>query len=245
MLFLINKCFKDKEGVNMDISQLIESKKNILTDNYEKMSLYENEALNKGFTVVVGVDEAGRGPCAGPITAAAVVLSADHKILALNDSKKLNEKIRAYLYQEIINKAKAYSISFVRASEINEIGIAKANELVMLRALTSLAAQISPEVILVDYFKLGDIENKIKLPNFQYKLEITKGDSKSVSIAAASILAKYARDMYMLEQAKLYPLYKFEKNKGYGTQEHKEAIRSYGLCPEHRLQFVNTLLSDK
>ena len=177
--------------------------------------------------IICGIDEAGRGPLAGDVYAAAVVLPEGLVIDGLNDSKKLSEKKRELLYDEIITKADAYCIATASAAEIDEINILNAALLAMRRAFDGLS--VRPALALVDGNKAPELGVPVKT--------VVKGDSLSASIAAASILAKVARDRYMKELDIRYPEYMFAKHKGYGTKLHYEMIAQHGLCPEHRRSF--------
>ena len=177
--------------------------------------------------IIAGVDEVGRGPLAGDVVAAAVILGPDHGIVGLNDSKKLSEKKRTEIAEVIKENALAWSISRANVAEIDEINILQASLLAMTRAVESLS--IVPEHVLVD----GN-----KLPEWNYSAEaIVKGDSLVDEIKAASILAKVTRDAEMVEYAKLYPHYGFEQNKGYPTKTHLASLKEYGLCEIHRKTF--------
>ena len=195
---------------------------------------YEHICYDEGFEIVCGVDEAGRGPLAGPVCAAAVVLPRDLEIEGLNDSKKLSDKRRRALFDEIIAQAVTYGIAFATEQEIDEINILQATFLAMRRALAQLSVQ--PSIALID----GNRETDFGLP----VRTIVKGDSLSANIAAASILAKVTRDDFMLEQAKLYPEYGFDIHKGYGTKAHYEALRKYGPCPIHRRTFLKKFYAE-
>ena len=196
---------------------------------------YENAARAKGFKAICGVDEAGRGPLAGPVCAAAVILPPDCVIEGLNDSKKLSEKKREALFDVIKNEALAYSIAMASEKEIDEINILQATYLAMKRAVDSLS--IKPDYILVD----GNRD-----PMFGTDTElVVKGDSLSASIAAASVLAKVTRDRFMLEIDKKYPQYQFSKHKGYGTKLHYEMIAEYGISDVHRRTFLKKLTGEK
>ena len=177
--------------------------------------------------IICGIDEAGRGPLAGDVYAAAVILPEGLVINGLDDSKKLSEKKRELLFDEIIAKADAYCIATASAAEIDEINILNAALLAMKRAFDGLNTR--PALALVDGNKAPNLGIPVKT--------VVKGDSLSTSIAAASILAKVARDRYMLELDKKYPEYLFAKHKGYGTKLHYDMIAQYGLCPEHRRSF--------
>lgn len=194
---------------------------------------FEKNFANKGYKLVCGVDEAGRGPLAGPVYAAAVILNKDDFIEGLNDSKKLSEKKREQLFDIIIEKAKAYSIAFASVEEIEEVNILNATYIAMNRAIDGL--KLNAGFALIDGNRVPE---GIKIPCET----IVKGDSKSQSIAAASILAKVSRDRLLLEYDKKYPEYNFKKHKGYGTKEHTEAILKYGPCPIHRMSFLKNIL---
>ena len=189
---------------------------------------FEHEAYLKGYTAVCGIDEAGRGPLAGPVYAAAVWLPEGLVIDGLNDSKKLSEKKREALFDVIKENAVAYGIGFADEKEIDEINILQATYLAMRRAYDNM--QKACDYVLID----GNRMPPMPVPGET----IVKGDAKSPSIAAASILAKVSRDRVMLEYAKLYPGYHFEKHKGYGTKLHYEMLDKFGPCPEHRRSFL-------
>lgn len=195
--------------------------------------LYENEQYQQGFKVVCGIDEAGRGPLAGPVYAAAVILKKGQTIEGVNDSKKLSEKKREALYNKIIDECLAYAIGVADEKEIDEINILQATFLAMKRAVDGLS--IKPDCALVDGNQIPPLDCSVTT--------VIKGDSKSESIAAASILAKVARDRYMLEMAQKYPQYCFEKHKGYGTKLHYEMIEKHGICDIHRKSFLKKVLN--
>ena len=197
------------------------------------MSLWEleNELFDSGITVICGVDEAGRGPLAGPVCAAACILPRGLEIEGLNDSKKLTEKRRDALYDVIKEKAVAYGIAFATVEEIEELNILGATYLAMNRAIEQLT--VTPDLALID----GNRNTGIAV-NSQ---PVVKGDSKCADIAAASILAMVTRDRYMLELDKEYPMYGFAKHKGYGTKDHYAAIREHGMCPAHRPSFLKKM----
>lgn len=195
---------------------------------------YEHRAWEEGYEVICGVDEAGRGPLAGPVCAAAVILPRDLEIEGLNDSKKLTDKRRRALYDVITKEAVAYGIAFATEQEIDEINILQATFLAMRRAMEQLS--VRPSLALID----GNRETDFGLP----VKTIVKGDSLSANIAAASILAKVTRDTFMEEQDKLYSQYGFAVHKGYGTKAHYEALRQYGACPIHRRTFLKKFYGD-
>ncbi len=188
---------------------------------------FENEYRRQGYTAVCGTDEAGRGPLAGPVYAAAVILPEGLELEGLDDSKKLTEKKREALFDIIISKAVSYGIAFSSPAEIDELNILGASLLAMRRSIEMLSPRA--DFALVD----GNIERGFDIP----VKAIVKGDSLSMSIAAASILAKVSRDRACIELDKRYPSYGFLKHKGYPTKAHYEAIERYGITPEHRKSF--------
>ena len=191
----------------------------------------ENEIYDSGLSPLCGVDEAGRGPLAGPVCAAAVILPRGTVIEGLNDSKKLSEKRREALYDEIIGKAIAFGVAFASVEEIEEKNILEATFLAMNRAIEKLS--VVPALVLID----GNRNKGIALPSRC----VIGGDGKCADIAAASILAKVTRDRYMLEMAEKYPQYGFDRHKGYGTAAHYAAIREYGPSPIHRMSFLRKM----
>lgn len=196
--------------------------------------LYENELAEQGYKNICGVDEAGRGPLAGPVCAAAVILKPNDIIGGVNDSKKLSEKKRERLYDVIKERAISYSIAFATVEEIEEINILNATMLAMKRAVEGL--EIPADYAIID----GNKTPELNIPcNY-----IVKGDAKSMSIAAASILAKVTRDRLLLEYAEQYPQYHFERHKGYGTKVHTQALKEYGPCPIHRKSFLKKILGE-
>jgi len=194
--------------------------------------LYENEAYEKGYQYICGVDEAGRGPLAGPVCAAAVILPKGMIIEGVNDSKKLTEKKREALFDVICEKALSYSIVFADVAEIEEVNILRATMNAMKRAVESLDVKADFAYIDGNTMPPIDIDGEC----------IVKGDAKSMSVACASILAKVSRDRLMLKYADEYPEYGFEKHKGYGTKVHTEAIREFGPCAIHRPSFLKKIL---
>lgn len=199
------------------------------------MKEYEYSFLSKGNVVIAGVDEAGRGPLAGPVVAAAAILNVDDDFIYLNDSKKVTPKRRDILYNDIMNRT-IYGIGIVSAEEIDEMNILQATYKAMRMAIDKLSKR--PEVLLNDAVIIPGIDESI------HQEKIIKGDAKSVSIAAASILAKVTRDRYMEELGEKYPEYSFEKHKGYGTKAHIEAIKKYGITPEHRKTFLKNIIGE-
>jgi ribonuclease HII len=196
----------------------------------EQMREYERKY--EEYSVICGIDEAGRGPLAGPVVAAAAVLPKDAVILWLNDSKKLSERRREELFLEIREKAVAYGVGIVSPAVIDEINILQATYEAMRQAVSQLPAE--PDIFLNDAVMIPGIDDK-------KQVRIIKGDAKSVSIAAASVLAKVTRDHMMEEYDKLYPEYGFAKHKGYGTKAHMDAIREFGVCPIHRRSFLTKM----
>lgn len=196
--------------------------------------LFENEAHNKGYKFVCGIDEAGRGPLAGPVCAAAVILPDNLIIDGVNDSKKLTEKKREELYDVIIEKSVAYSIAFSTVEEIERFNILNATMSAMQHAVQNL--DVKADFAMVDGNRLPALDIPSQC--------IIKGDTRSMSIACASILAKVTRDRLMLEYAQKYPQYFFEKHKGYGTKLHTDMILQYGACEIHRPSFLRKLLKD-
>ena len=194
-----------------------------------ELSKYEKEYHDKGFEYIAGIDEAGRGPLAGPVVAAAVILPKDCLIEGVNDSKKISEKKREKLYDEIIKNAIAWGVGVVDNNVIDEINILEATRKAMHEAIEGL--QVRPDYILID------AEKKVNTNGIPY-LPIIKGDALSISIAAASIVAKVTRDRMMREYDKIFPVYGFEKHKGYGTKAHVEAIKEHGICMIHRKTFL-------
>ncbi len=197
---------------------------------------YENIAKSKGYKFVCGVDEAGRGPLAGPVCAAAVILPENCEIEGLNDSKKLTEKKREQLYDVILEKALAYCVAFGSVEEIEEHNILNATYIAMNRAIDGLSLKAD--------FALIDGNRVPKAISVDCET-VVKGDSKSCSIAAASILAKVTRDRLLLEYAAKYPEYGFEKHKGYGTAAHYDAISKHGVLPIHRISFLKSFFEGK
>ena len=196
---------------------------------------FETKHRNEGYTAICGVDEAGRGPLAGPVCAAAVILPAEVEIPGLNDSKKLTDKKRRELFPIICEKAVAYGIAFADHKEIDEMNILQATYLAMERAIRKL--EIKVDFALIDGNRAKDFGIPVET--------VVGGDGRSASIAAASILAKVTRDDYMLEMAESYPQYGFEIHKGYGTKAHYAALTEYGACPIHRMSFLKKFYGEK
>lgn len=199
----------------------------------KELSKYEEDCFGRGIELVAGIDEAGRGPLAGPVVAAAVILPKHALIEGVNDSKKISEKKREKLYDDIINAAIAWGVGIVDNNVIDEINILNATRMAMHNAIEAL--KVKPEYILIDAEKKVDTNGIPFMP-------IIKGDALSISIAAASIIAKVTRDRIMREYDKIYPLYGFEKHKGYGTKMHLEAISENDICCIHRKSFLKNIL---
>lgn len=217
------------------MTQTQEERQAKIIKQYKDMSVLELEYAHQGFIHIAGVDEAGRGPLAGPVYAACVIIDPHKPLYGVNDSKKLSEKCRDALYDIIIEKAATYGIGYSDSDIINEHGIMFALNRAMQIAIR--ACNIQPDVVLIDGNIAFNIASKVE--------PIVKGDARSVSIAAASILAKVSRDRKMLEYDKIYPQYGFAAHKGYGTPEHIAALMKYGMSPIHRDRFCRTALSPK
>ena len=195
----------------------------------------EEEVYAEGYTVICGVDEAGRGPLAGPVCAAAVILPRDHQIPGLNDSKKLTDKKRRELFPLIKEQAIAYGIGMATHEEVDEINILQATYLAMERAISQLEGKA--DIALIDGNRAKDFGMAVRT--------VVKGDSLSANIAAASVLAKVTRDDLMVEMSKEFPGYGFEVHKGYGTKAHYEALRNMGPCAIHRMTFLKKFYGEK
>lgn len=215
--------------------RLEKMKEDLIRMSRIEKSLYENGYKGKDVRRIAGVDEVGRGPLAGPVVTAAVILPEDFDILGVNDSKKLTEKRREEVYEKIMDTALAVSIGMRDCRRIDEVNILNATKEAMADAIRSLS--LRPDIVLIDAMVLEDTE----IP----QMGIVKGDSKSVSIAAASIIAKVTRDRMMVDYAEQYPGYAFEKNKGYGTKAHYEGLDRLGACPIHRHSFLIKYRSGK
>ena len=212
-------------------------------ERLKEIKKIEEELYLKGTTSIAGIDEAGRGPLAGPVVVACVVMPRESMIEGVNDSKKVSEKKREKLYDLIIEEALGYGVGIISQEEIDRINILNATKEGLTNAIKELEKDLQqknrefekPEIILVDAL------TKIDTDHIPYK-SIIKGDAKSYSIAAASIIAKVTRDRIMRQWAEVYPMYGFEKHKGYGTAMHISAIKEYGLCPLHRRSFVKNIV---
>ena len=203
-------------------------------ERLKEMKARETELHRQGYVNIAGVDEVGRGPLAGPVVAAAVVLPEDFDVLGIDDSKKLSEKRREELFDVILEKAVAWGIGMADHSTIDEINILQATKLAMKDAIADLSGKLEGiDYVIFDAVKINDL----KLP----QEAVIKGDSKILAVAAASIVAKVTRDRMMVAYAEEYPGYGFEKNKGYGTKQHYEGIARQGICPIHRKTFLKNL----
>jgi ribonuclease HII len=219
----------ERKGVQVLLQRFLnrQEKEKALVEQYQRMTAFENKCYERGLKMVAGIDEAGRGPLAGPVVAAAVILNPEVPIIGLNDSKQLSKGQRHGFVEQIKEHALSIGVGIVSAKEIDEINIYQASKLAMEKAVQAL--EIKPDALLIDAMK-------IDLPIKQ--ASIIKGDARSVSIAAASIIAKETRDAIMEDLNRHYPGYEFHKHMGYGTQAHLEAVRRLGPCPEHRLSFA-------
>ena len=221
-----------RKGVN-ELARQVEqqqARQARLASQWEEMTTFERSLRAEGYTHLFGIDEVGRGPLAGPVVAAAVCLPADFYLPGLNDSKKLPAASREAFAEVIRSKALAVGIGIVSAERIDEINILEATKEAMRLAIKEAARTVSPDACLIDAVQLKDLPYK--------QLPIIGGDGKSVSIAAASVVAKVTRDQIMSEYAAAYPQYSFEKNAGYGTAEHLTALERYGMTPIHRRTFT-------
>ena len=204
-----------------------------LEEKYDALYAYEREYHAKGYSVIAGIDEAGRGPLAGPVVAGCCILDPDVKILGLDDSKKLSEKKREELFAEIKEKALAWAVCEVSAEVIDQINILEATKKAMRTCVEEISKKIRPDLLLIDAVNLSGTGVDV--------VPIIKGDANSDSIAAASILAKVTRDHMMMEYDEMYPGYGFAKHKGYGTKDHYAAICEKGMTPIHRRSFLKVI----
>jgi ribonuclease HII len=229
----------ESTSLNVDklISQLEKKNEKIQLEliRLQELNKYENSAYFEGHNIIAGVDEAGRGPLAGPVVAAAVVFPKDTVIMGLDDSKKLSAKTREELYDQIVEKSLSYAVGIVDEKIIDQINILNATKKAMKIAVDKLSPK--PDMVLVDAVEISDISQK--------QLPIIKGDSLSISIAAASIIAKVTRDRIMDDYCAQFPGYAFSKHKGYGTKEHISAIKKDGICPIHRVSFTKNFIAGR
>ena len=223
----------ERAGVQKLVEKAKKQKEAYLTEcnRIEEMKQFEKQYSH--LTYICGIDEVGRGPLAGPVVAAAVILPKDCDILYLNDSKQLSAKKREELYHEIMEKAISVGIGVQSEAVIDSVNILNANYIAMREAISKLS--VKPEVLLNDAVTIPEVDI-LQVP-------IIKGDTKSISIAAASIIAKVTRDQIMVEYDEIYKEYGFAKNKGYGSKEHIEAIKKFGPCPIHRRTFIKNFVS--
>lgn len=203
-----------------------------IKEAYKHHLRYELDLKSQGYRYIAGVDEVGRGPLAGPVYACAVILDLNHDLYGVRDSKKLSHEKRVELHSEIKEKCISYSVGIASEEEIDRYNILNATKLAMKRAITGL--KIKPDVLLIDAVTLDDIDTPQK--------SIIKGDDESISIGAASIIAKVERDNYMDELHSKYPMYNFKSNKGYGTKEHIDAIKEFGPTSIHRRSFIKSII---
>lgn len=224
----------ERAGVQKLVEKAKKQKEDYLVEcnRTEGMKQFEKQYSNLSY--ICGIDEVGRGPLAGPVVAAAVILPKDCDILYLNDSKQLSAKKREELYKEIMEKAVSVGIGIQDESVIDSVNILNANYIAMREAISKLT--VKPDVLLNDAVTIPEVDI--------FQVPIIKGDTKSISIAAASIIAKVTRDRIMVEYDKIYKEYKFAKNKGYGSKEHTEAIKKFGPCPIHRKTFIKKYTKD-
>lgn len=209
--------------------------KDVEEKRLEEMLKIENDLYSKGYKLIAGVDEAGRGPLCGPVVAAAVILPENYKIEGVNDSKKLSEKKREMLYDKIINEAVAVGVGISGVDVIEKVNILNATKMAMKEAISKLS--VKPDFVLIDGNQMIDIDIEAST--------VVSGDAKSESIAAASIIAKVTRDRMLYDYDKVYPEYGFAKHKGYGTKAHIAAIKEYGLTPIHRPSFCTKFVNNK
>ncbi|WP_409305402.1 ribonuclease HII [Peribacillus sp. SCS-155] len=226
----IRKCKTDERKGVADLLEKWRNRINkqlALKEQFMQMSVYEQDLHSQGFELVAGIDEVGRGPLAGPVVAASVILPEDFYLPGLNDSKKIPEAKREIFYDIILKESTSIGIGIIHSEEIDRLNIYQATKKAMLSAIRELEA--TPDYLLIDAMSL-----EVPMP----QLSIIKGDSKSISISAASIIAKVTRDRMMKQYAEAFPQYGFENNMGYGTKEHLKALNLYGPTPWHRRSFA-------
>ena len=226
----ISECQQDsRKGVQQLVKKWLNGKKEELNleISFLEMSKYESALYKRGINYIAGIDEVGRGPLAGPVVAAAVILPRDFKLLGINDSKKLTDKKKDELFETINQEALSIGIGIISAKKIDEVNIYEATKLAMIKAIKQLS--LKPEHLLIDAMKLP-----VQIP----QTSIIKGDATSISIAASSIIAKVTRDRLMKRLGDKYPLYGFEKHMGYGTSLHIDALNKHGATAEHRQSFA-------
>ncbi|RFU63299.1 ribonuclease HII [Peribacillus glennii] len=226
----IAECLEDERVGVRDLAikwHHAHAKRRRAQEHFEEMSMYEQTLRNQGFQYIAGIDEVGRGPLAGPVVASAVILPAGFYLEGLDDSKKIAEPKREIFYEAILKEAAAVGLGIIHSEEIDRLNIYQATKKAMLAAIADL--KIAPDHLLIDAMELS-----VPMP----QLSIIKGDAKSISISAASIIAKVTRDRMMKDYALKHPQYSFQKNMGYGTAEHLEALQKYGPAPWHRRSFA-------
>lgn len=223
----------DRQGVQKLVEKYQKEQKALEEEYARTESMKEFEYKYKDYNYICGIDEVGRGPLAGPVVAGAVILPKDETILYLNDSKQLSEKKREELYDIIMEKAVAVGLGVVSPADIDEMNILQATYKAMRIAIEQL--EVKPDLLLNDAVTIPGVDIK--------QVGIIKGDARSISIAAASIVAKVTRDRMMVEYDKMYPEYKFASNKGYGAKVHREALREIGPSPIHRASFIKKIMS--
>ncbi|MDA7025881.1 ribonuclease HII [Bacillus sp. CLL-7-23] len=229
----IEQCLKDeRKSVQALITAWLKRNERLLAmqEDWWTMTCYERSLTEHGYQYIAGIDEAGRGPLAGPVVAAAVILTKDCQILGLTDSKKLSKQKREDYYSFIMEEARAVGVGIVDADVIDDINIYEASKQAMTKAVQALS--LAPDYLLID---------AMSLPLVTKQTSLIKGDAKSASIAAGACIAKVTRDKLMDEYADKYPMYGFEKHKGYGTKEHLDALAKYGPSPIHRRSFAPVL----
>ena len=236
LCFLIEEYKMDlRTGVQKEIEKAQKRIQALEKEKERTKELWKFEREYDSYSYICGIDEVGRGPLAGPVVAGAVILPKDCDLLYINDSKKLSEKKREELYDAIMKNAVSVGIGYAGPERIDEINILQATYEAMREAISKLA--VVPDILLNDAVTIPGVECK--------QVPIIKGDAKSISIGAASIIAKVTRDRLMQEYHKIYPQYGFDSNKGYGAATHIEAIRKYGATPIHRQTFIKNFLSSK
>ncbi len=222
----------ERAGVKQEIKKAVKKLETLEKEKKRTAALWEYEKCYSEYTHICGIDEAGRGPLAGPVVAGAVILPRDCEILYINDSKKLSEKKREELYEQIMEQAVAVGVGFASPERIDEINILQATYEAMREAISKLS--VSPDILLNDAVTIPQVECR--------QIPIIKGDAKSISIGAASIIAKVTRDCLMVEYDRIFPEYGFASHKGYGAASHIAALKEYGPTPIHRRSFIKNFL---
>ncbi|MGN0307144.1 MAG: ribonuclease HII [Lachnospiraceae bacterium] len=225
-------CRDERAGVKAEVDKAEKKLLKLEEEKQRTAALWEYEHLYSEYTAICGIDEAGRGPLAGPVVAGAVILPKDCGILFINDSKKLSESKREMLYEQIMEQAAAVGVGVVSPQRIDEINILNATYEAMREAISKLAIQ--PDILLNDAVTIPGISCR--------QIPIIKGDAKSISIGAASIIAKVTRDRMMVDYSRIFPEYGFASNKGYGSADHIAALKKYGPAPIHRRSFIGNFI---